>query len=198
VSSASGSVSKPKDAGKAGAYASAFLFYSRFSGRVTVGKWMALNSSVQVLSSTGFPRYRGLVFDHSNKAFRGAPLANILCVDDSELGLFVRQMVLQSCGHTVVTATSAEQALSLFQLAHFDVVVADYFLGNETGEELVQLLKQSRPDIGVLMLSGAPDVESTAADAFLLKGGDPRSLIDAVKELLDRDSRRAMARAVGY
>lgn len=111
------------------------------------------------------------------------------------MGLFVRQLVLQSCGHTVVTATSAEQALSLFQLAHFDVVVADYFLGNETGEELAEKLKLQRPDIGVLMLSGSPDVASACADAFLVKGGDPRSLIKAVQELLESGEQNV--RAIG-
>lgn len=124
-------------------------------------------------------------------------MANILCVDDSEMGLFVRQLVLQSCGHTVVTATTAEQALSLFQLAQFDVVVADYFLGNQTGSELVQELKRRRPEIGVLMLSGAPDVANDhGADAFLMKGGDPRSLINAVAELLGGSSEEK-ARAIG-
>jgi CheY-like chemotaxis protein len=121
-------------------------------------------------------------------------VANILCVDDSELGLFVRQLVLQSCGHTVVTATTAEQALSLFQLAQFDLVVADYFLGTQTGAELVQAIKRQRPDVGVLMLSGA-DVDEHGADAFLMKGGDPRSLIDAVAELLRGGEPKA--RAVG-
>ena len=83
-----------------------------------------------------------------------------------------------------MTATTAEQALALFQLAQFDVVVADYFLGNQTGAELAQELKRRRPDVGVLMLSGAPEVTVDGADAFLLKGGDPRSLIQAVAELL--------------
>jgi CheY-like chemotaxis protein len=123
------------------------------------------------------------------------PLANILCVDDSELGLFVRQLVLQSCGHTVVTATTAEQALSLFQLAQFDLVVADYFLGSETGEDLARKLKLQRPHVGVLMLSGSPDVAISAADAFLVKGGNPRSLIDAVEELLGAGEQKA--RAIG-
>lgn len=122
-------------------------------------------------------------------------MANILCVDDSEMGLFVRQLVLQSCGHTVVTATSVEQALSLFQLAQFDVVVADYFLGSQTGEDLARTLKRQRPDVGVLMLSGSPDVASTAADAFLVKGGNPRSLIDAVEELLGGGEQKV--RAIG-
>ena len=102
----------------------------------------------------------------------------------------MRQLVLQSCGHTVVTATTAEQALSLFQLAQFDLVVADYFLGSETGEDLAQKLKLQRPHVGVLMLSGSPDVATTAADAFLVKGGSPRSLIDAVEELLELADRR--------
>ena len=122
-------------------------------------------------------------------------MANILCVDDSEIGLFVRQLVLESCGHTVVTATTAEQALSLFQLAQFDLVVADYFLGSKTGEELAQKLKLQRPHVGVLMLSGSPDVASTAADAFLVKGGSPRSLIDAIEGLLEGGEQKA--RAVG-
>jgi CheY-like chemotaxis protein len=113
------------------------------------------------------------------------------------MGLFVRQLVLQSCGHTVVTATTAEQALSLFQLAQFDVVVADYFLGSETGAELVREMKRRRPEIGVLMLSGAMEIEDEhGADAFLMKGGDPRSLIDAVRELLGGDG-ESKARAAG-
>jgi CheY-like chemotaxis protein len=122
-------------------------------------------------------------------------LANILCVDDSEMGLFVRQLVLQSCGHTVITATSAEQALSLFQLAHFDLVVADYFLGSHTGEELAQQVKRRRPDVGVLMLSGSAEITSAWADAFLVKGGDPKSLIAAVEELLGGGEQKA--RAIG-
>ena len=111
-------------------------------------------------------------------------MANILCVDDSELGLAVRRMVLQSCGHTVVTACSAEQALSMFGLAWFDLVVTDYFLGDQTGAELAQEMKRRRPSVSVLMLSGAPELPETAADALLVKGGDPRMLIEAVAELL--------------
>ncbi len=98
----------------------------------------------------------------------------------------MRKLLLEKFGHTVITAETAEQALSLFQLAQFDLVLCDYYLHGHTGADVAQKLRAMRPGIPFLLISGElclPD-ELPAVDAMFTKGGSPERLLEMIGELL--------------
>ena len=112
--------------------------------------------------------------------------ATILCLDDEPVGLEIRAMVLRITGYTVFTAASAEEAFQILANQHIDIVISDYLLQGTTGTQVAASMKQIRPSIPVLILSGLIDVpEGTeSADCFLSKCEPPPVFLATVAELL--------------
>ena len=98
----------------------------------------------------------------------------ILLVDDNSNGLKARKSVLEEHGHTVVTSCAGEDALERFQREKFDLVVTDYKMPGMNGVELISRVRQVRPEVPVILLSGFADTlgltqEDTGADAVIQK-----------------------------
>jgi CheY-like chemotaxis protein len=60
----------------------------------------------------------------------------ILCVDDNQLALHARKLVLESAGHQVQTAFTATAARELMVNRQFDLAIVDYYLEGISGDEL--------------------------------------------------------------
>jgi CheY-like chemotaxis protein len=85
-----------------------------------------------------------------------APRAlRILAVDDEpSMGSMVRR-ILRPQGHSVVTATSGEQALELLAHEPFDVMISDVGMGpGMNGWELVERAHASWPEMHVVLATG--------------------------------------------
>ena len=95
-------------------------------------------------------------------------------------------LVLQSFGFEVHGTTEPEAAIKLLQSRDFDLVVVDYFLVTTTGTELAQAMKQLRPSLLVLLLSGSVE-EPTGlehVDGFLSKSESPQKLVATIRGLI--------------
>ena len=79
----------------------------------------------------------------------------ILIVDDEpELAELVRAWVKDQ-GHTAVLASSAEDALALLEVRHFDVMLTDIMMpGHLDGIGLAQKVSASRPAMKIFLMSG--------------------------------------------
>ncbi len=113
----------------------------------------------------------------------------ILCIDDAEVALRVRKLLLTNAGYHVLTATSGEEGLDLFKQSPIDVVIADHFLSDKTGAEIAREMKQVKPEVPILIVSAAAEIPAGIefADGFLSKGDGPDALLDALASLLRRD-----------
>lgn len=109
----------------------------------------------------------------------------ILCIDDDDLALRVRKLLLSSAGYDVLTATSGEAGLEAFKQNSVDLVIADHFLSAKTGTEIAREMKESKPQVPILIVSGADEAPSGLefADGFLSKGEAPDVLLDAIARL---------------
>src|SRR5512133_21558 len=115
-------------------------------------------------------------------------MARILCIDDEPAALRLRVQILERAGHSVVSATTVEEALKTFRASPFDLVVSDHVLGRGTGTQLAAQLRHVKSDVPILILSGTTEVPADIehADAFLSKLEGPRALIEKVTELLNQ------------
>lgn len=116
----------------------------------------------------------------------------ILCIDDSDVALKVRRLVLTTAGYSILTATSAEEGFELFQEHPIDLVVADHFLSSgTTGTEVARQMKQCKPQIPILIVSASaempPGLDFT--DGFLSKATGTDALFGAVTSLLQARGR---------
>jgi len=79
----------------------------------------------------------------------------VLAVDDEPtVGNMVRR-ILRPQGHSVVTATSGEEALELLVREAFDLLISDVGMGpGMNGWELVEHVRPAWPDMQVVLATG--------------------------------------------
>jgi len=91
-------------------------------------------------------------------------------------------------GYQVVTADSGVEALKCMEAAKPDVIVLDIQMPGMDGIEALGKLLVHHKDIVVLFYSAYPAFKSNfmtwAADAFVVKTGDPAEIVDEVNRLL--------------
>lgn len=111
----------------------------------------------------------------------------ILCIDDEELGLRVRTIVLERAGYQVAAALDGLRGLNIFVNQSVDLVVLDYFMPEMHGGQVAVEMRRLRPEIPIILLSAylnlPPEITRTV-DCTILKGDGPEVLLGKVRELL--------------
>ena len=113
----------------------------------------------------------------------------ILCIDDNEQSLSIRKVMLETRGYRVLTSTSGEQALEMFQQGGIDLVLTDLVMPGLDGTELIHRIKAIAPHVPAILFSGTIKVyeKDTQADIFLPKGMyAPLELLERIRVLLIR------------
>ena len=125
-----------------------------------------------------------------------------LVVDDDDGVRFFLEETLRRDGHTVVGASSGEEALDRMRDTYFDLVVLDLKLsGRVDGLRVLEAVRWRWPETVVVILTAHGSLESAMAairegvDGYLLKPAEPDEVRQAVHEALDR--RRSLARLGG-
>lgn len=115
----------------------------------------------------------------------------VLCIDDAEVALRVRKLVLANAGYRVLTAASGEEGLQIFKENPIDLVIADHFLSDRSGSEIAAEMKELKPEVPILIVSAAAEPPSglELSDGFLSKGEGPDALLDTIARLLHRPSK---------
>ena len=116
----------------------------------------------------------------------------ILCIDDDYDFLESVQMVLESDGFTVVTASSAEEGLKSYKASKPDLVVVDLMMEEvDSGSTFVRDIRSLGPTPPVYMLSSvgdslniSTDTSSLGLSGVLQKPVDPALLLRTVKAKL--------------
>ena len=116
----------------------------------------------------------------------------MLAEDRHELRLLVR-VVLEGAGMRVLGETAdGTSAVPLVADRAPRVAVVDLALPGTEGPELVGLLRERHPGLGIVVFSGSvePDIEervlALGADAFVSKGRPMDDLVDVVREVAAR------------
>jgi CheY-like chemotaxis protein len=111
----------------------------------------------------------------------------ILCIDDEELGLQIRKIVLEREGYRVLTALDGPKGLSVFSSEPVDAVVLDYFMPAMNGGEVAAEMRRLKPEVPIILLSAyinLPLEVIRTVDSTILKGDGPSVLLAKVREVL--------------
>jgi PAS domain S-box-containing protein len=118
----------------------------------------------------------------------------VLIVDDDDGVRTVATLSLERAGFRVVTACDGEEGVALMQKRgrEFDIVLLDMTMPRLSGAETLQIFKQMRPELPVVLMSGytEPDVDSKfGADeiaGFLQKPFAPATLARTIQDVVRR------------
>src|SRR5439155_5499351 len=77
----------------------------------------------------------------------------ILVVDDEPFVCDAVKMMLTFDGHVVETASNGRDALAIFEVGKFDLVITDFAMPNMKGDELAATIKARSPKQPVVMIT---------------------------------------------
>ena len=118
--------------------------------------------------------------------------ASVLLVDDEEQFLEVLSQRLEARGLKVNAVTSGEDALKQVEDSNFDAIVIDLAMPGIDGIETLKRIKEKRPDLEIIMLTGHATVKSgieamkLGADDFLEKPVDLNVLLEKIGEAMHK------------
>jgi two-component system KDP operon response regulator KdpE len=98
----------------------------------------------------------------------------VLVVDDDAGVRDVCTVMLRSLGYRAAAESSGEEALAALDAAAVELVLLDLEMPNMKGAEVLRTIKQRRPNLRVVVMSGRPREDlrnylSTGADAVIHK-----------------------------
>ena len=127
------------------------------------------------------------------KQVDGRGTETVLLVEDEDAVRSLAEVVLARNGYQVIAARTAADAIAIASTAgrKFDMLVTDVMMPNMSGPQLVRRLRELRPGLSVLFMSGY--TANSIVDQGLLEPGapflskpfTPTSLALAVRSVLD-------------
>jgi CheY-like chemotaxis protein len=121
----------------------------------------------------------------------------ILLVDDEEAIVFAMQKMLERLGYRVTARIDSREALRIFQAQpqQFDLVISDQTMPHLTGDRLALQLLAIRPELPIVLCTGADgtangSISASEAKALgirevLSKPAHRREIAEALRRVLD-------------
>jgi len=121
----------------------------------------------------------------------------ILVVDDEEIVILSCTRILANRGYEVDSAADGREALRKVEESGYDLIILDIMMPKMDGLEVLQRVKESHPDIDVIMVTGLSQIETAVramklgAFDYLSKPFDPDELQLVVARALEHRQLRA-------
>ncbi len=119
----------------------------------------------------------------------------ILIVDDDEDVLKTISSYLTFEGYDVDVAHTGQEALEKSQTHFFNVALLDIRLPDMEGTELLTKMRETRPRMVKIMLTGYPGLDNSVksinggAHGYLVKPVDPREISKMIKEKIQEQEK---------
>jgi|GEM_PF-1576686 len=167
----------------------------QWGGHITVYSELGVGTSLRIY----LPRVNGAPEPTSERETVGAIVGGnetILLVEDEDVVRALAKRLLVAKGYTVVEANSGARALEVADTSNFDLVLTDVVMSGINGRELCEQLRQARPELRCLFMSGY--AEDVVVHQGALEPGrrlvqKPFSAVEltrAVRRALDEDAPR--------
>lgn len=128
--------------------------------------------------------------NHAKQANRA--FFSILIIDDDEDQLLILSRILQNQGFTITTCDNAKEGLRLMHEKYFDAIMLDYLLGDSTGLELLQEIRNFNQLVTVILITGhssehlAISAIRSQCDDLLQKPVDFANIGDIIRDRIQR------------
>jgi len=117
----------------------------------------------------------------------------VLVVDDEQSVLESTQFILQQLGYRVTSCGSANEAVTRFSANpfDFDIVISDMTMPRTSGIELLRLVRQQRPEIPVVLMTGFAgllnknELKRVGIEHFIIKPVSSQELGSLIRRCLD-------------
>jgi CheY-like chemotaxis protein len=124
-------------------------------------------------------------------------MASILVIDDDRAVLTTIKILLECDAHAVETVDNSRAGLQLFETRQFDLLIVDIFMPGMDGFETMSLVRQIRPEMPIIVISGnQPWSVSERAPDFLYMAKKLGAVSSVQKPFKPSDLLAAVARSL--
>jgi len=128
----------------------------------------------------------------AEEVLRGTEM--VLFVDDEDIIIDVGEQLLEKLGYSVLKAKNGRDALDIYKEKRdiIDIVVLDMIMPEMNGGDVYDRLKESNPEIKVILSSGysvnglAQDILDRGCNGFIQKPFNLKELSHKLREILDK------------
>lgn len=119
-------------------------------------------------------------------------MAKLLIIEDSREVQDCLSWTARKLGHEVIAAGNGEQGLNLAEKDDFALIISDLHLpGGLAGTELIKNLRESCPEVPVIVVSGYPsdsleECYELGISDFLVKPFELSFLANAIEKALEK------------
>jgi len=151
----------------------------------------ALNSTEKMSKILAVTREVAIPFG-SEGTNGGTSMVNILVVDDQKALRKNLAFYLKSQGYEVATAESGEEAIEKIAHVYYDIVIADYKMGQMSGYDLMKAAKAVHPSTLFIIITAygdislAVDVMRDGAADFIPKPFEYAAILDRIEKILKK------------
>ena len=85
----------------------------------------------------------------------------ILVVDDEQSMRDLLAEYLNEYGYEVTCAVNGQEALRIYEQGHFDIILSDLYMEPMNGLELLNKIKEIKPDAIFIMITGHPSIKTS-------------------------------------
>ena len=117
----------------------------------------------------------------------------VLIIDDDELALSVMRKLVEAENCVVEVSSSPQQVLSKLPENHYDAILCDMWMGDMSGKDFYQQIKQDFPDYQRKIIFATGDLASETTWEFI----DERQLPYILKPFSRAELRRRLREVVG-
>jgi len=122
-------------------------------------------------------------------------MARVLIVDDESSIRTILKEFLTVADYDFSEVGNTDQAIALLAKEDFDVVLTDIIMPQITGLDLLKSIKETSPNVEVILMTGQPSVE-TASEAIRAGAADYLSKPFTMEELLKSVAKAARIKAL--
>ena len=121
-------------------------------------------------------------------------MIRIMVLDDVEDSGVMIKRIMERKGHSVYVFTEEQEAFDYLKQEAIDIAILDIKLKKMSGVEVLKQIKDSYPNIEVLMLTGYPTLETAheakdyGAREYLVKPIDKKELEEKIDSILQEGS----------
>ncbi len=118
--------------------------------------------------------------------------ARILIIDDDENIRKVLQTILEDEGYLTDSAETAKKAIEKSEQSFYNLALIDVRLPDMEGTELLTRLRETKPKMRKIIVTGYPTLQNAvaalnkAADGYVLKPFDAEKILMTIKEQLKK------------
>ena len=122
-------------------------------------------------------------------------MSRILVIDDDPMVRDTLRLILTAAGHQFALAFDGKAGLKAFGELNPDLVITDILMPEKEGMETIRDLREIRPDVPIIAISGGGRVgnmsflrvaERFGANRTITKPFEPEHIVSTIAELLPK------------